>query len=34
MTALTKLTLSEAREGLRKKQFSATELTQAFLQAI
>ena len=34
MTELTNLTLSEAREGLRKKQFSATELTQAFLQAI
>ena len=34
MTDLTKLTLAEAREGLRKKQFSATELTQAFLDAI
>jgi aspartyl-tRNA(Asn)/glutamyl-tRNA(Gln) amidotransferase subunit A len=34
VTDLTKLTLSEAREGLRKKQFSATELTQAFLAAI
>ena len=34
MTELTKLTLAQAREGLRKKEFSATELTQAFLQAI
>ena len=34
MTELTKLTLAEARDGLRKKKFSATELTQAFLQAI
>ena len=34
MTDLTKLTLAEAREGLAKKQFSATELTQAFLDAI
>jgi aspartyl-tRNA(Asn)/glutamyl-tRNA(Gln) amidotransferase subunit A len=31
---LTKLTLAEARDGLGKKQFSATELTQAFLDAI
>jgi aspartyl-tRNA(Asn)/glutamyl-tRNA(Gln) amidotransferase subunit A len=31
---LTKLTLTEAREGLRQKQFSSTELTQAFLDAI
>jgi aspartyl-tRNA(Asn)/glutamyl-tRNA(Gln) amidotransferase subunit A len=31
---LTRLTLSEAREGLRGKKFSATELTQAFLDAI
>ena len=34
MTELTKLTLSEAREGLRKKQFTATELTSAHLDAI
>ena len=34
VTDLTKLTLAEAREGLRRKQFSATELTQAFLDAI
>jgi aspartyl-tRNA(Asn)/glutamyl-tRNA(Gln) amidotransferase subunit A len=34
VTELTKLTLAQAREGLRKKEFSATELTQAFLQAI
>ncbi len=34
MTELNKLTITEAREGLRKKQFSATELTQAFLAAI
>jgi len=31
---LTRLTLAQARQGLRKKEFSATELTQAFLQAI
>ena len=34
MTDLTKLTLAGAREGLRQKQFSATELAQAFLAAI
>ena len=34
MTDLTKLTLAEARDGLAKKQFSSTELTQAFLDAI
>jgi aspartyl-tRNA(Asn)/glutamyl-tRNA(Gln) amidotransferase subunit A len=34
MTDLTKLTLAEARDGLRAKQFSAVELTQAFLAAI
>ena len=34
MTDLTKLTLTDAREGLRKKQFSSVELTQAFLAAI
>lgn len=34
MTELNKLTIAEAREGLRKKQFSATELTESFLAAI
>ncbi len=34
MTDLTKLTLAGAREGLREKQFSSVELTQAFLAAI
>ena len=34
MTDLTKLTLAGAREGLRKKQFSSVELTQAFLAAV
>ncbi len=34
MTELTALTLSEARERLRKKDISATELTQAHLDAI
>ena len=34
MTDLTKLTLAEAREGLKSKSFSAKELTQAFLAAI
>ncbi|MDX2155853.1 MAG: Asp-tRNA(Asn)/Glu-tRNA(Gln) amidotransferase subunit GatA [Hyphomicrobiaceae bacterium] len=34
MTDLTKLTLAEARDGLRAKTFSAVELTQAFLAAI
>jgi aspartyl-tRNA(Asn)/glutamyl-tRNA(Gln) amidotransferase subunit A len=34
VTDLTKLTLAEARAGLAKKQFSSTELTQAFLDAI
>lgn len=34
MTDLNKLTLAAARDGLRKKDFSATELTQAFLDAI
>ena len=34
MTDLTKLTLAEARDGLRKKEFTATELTNAFLKAI
>jgi aspartyl-tRNA(Asn)/glutamyl-tRNA(Gln) amidotransferase subunit A len=31
---LTKLTLVEARDGLRAKRFSATELAQAFLDAV
>ena len=34
MAELTKLTLAEARDGLRSKQFSATELARAFLDAI
>ena len=34
MNDLTKLTLTEARDGLSKKQFSATELTKAFLSGI
>jgi aspartyl-tRNA(Asn)/glutamyl-tRNA(Gln) amidotransferase subunit A len=34
VTDLNRLTLAEARDGLRKKQFSATELTQACLAAI
>ncbi|KAB2911357.1 MAG: Asp-tRNA(Asn)/Glu-tRNA(Gln) amidotransferase subunit GatA [Hyphomicrobiaceae bacterium] len=34
MTELIKLTLAEAREGLRQKRFSATELARAFLDAI
>ncbi|MCK5548957.1 MAG: Asp-tRNA(Asn)/Glu-tRNA(Gln) amidotransferase subunit GatA, partial [Hyphomicrobiaceae bacterium] len=34
MTELNKLTIAEAREGLRKKQFSAIELTESFLAAI
>ena len=34
MTDLTTLTLAEAREGLRKKAFKATEITEAFLKAI
>jgi len=34
VTELNKLTIAEAREGLRKKQFSATELTESFLAAI
>ena len=34
MTELTRLTLAEARDGLRAKQFSSTEITQAFLSAI
>ncbi|MEZ5844469.1 MAG: Asp-tRNA(Asn)/Glu-tRNA(Gln) amidotransferase subunit GatA [Hyphomicrobiaceae bacterium] len=34
MTDLTRLTLAEARDGLRAKEFSATELTKAFVAAI
>jgi aspartyl-tRNA(Asn)/glutamyl-tRNA(Gln) amidotransferase subunit A len=34
LTDLTTLTLAEARDGLRKKAFTATELTHAFLAAI
>ncbi len=34
MTDLTKLTLSQARDGLAKKSFTATELTKAHLAAI
>jgi aspartyl-tRNA(Asn)/glutamyl-tRNA(Gln) amidotransferase subunit A len=34
VTDLTTLTLAEARDGLLKKQFSAVELTQAFLAAV
>ena len=34
VTDLTKLTLTEARDGLAKKQFKATELTDAFIKAI
>ena len=34
MNDLTKLTLSEARDGLAEKDFSATELAQAHLDAI
>ncbi len=34
MTDLTKLTLSQARDGLAKKSFSATELTNAFIDRI
>jgi len=34
MTDLTKLTLAQARAGLQRREFSATELTRAFLAAI
>ncbi|MCG8447485.1 MAG: Asp-tRNA(Asn)/Glu-tRNA(Gln) amidotransferase subunit GatA [Hyphomicrobiales bacterium] len=34
MTELTKLTLAEARDGLKAKDFSALELTDAYLSAI
>ena len=34
MTDLTKLTLSDARDGLKARKFSAVELTTAFVAAI
>lgn len=34
MSDLTRLTLADARAGLRKKEFSATELTTAFVKAV
>ena len=34
MTSLTSLTIAAAREGLKKKQFSALELTEAYLAAM
>jgi aspartyl-tRNA(Asn)/glutamyl-tRNA(Gln) amidotransferase subunit A len=34
LTDLTTLTLTEARDGLKKKSFTATELTEAFIRAI
>jgi len=34
MTALTDLTITRAREGLRKKEFSARELAQAHIAAV
>ena len=34
MTDLTSLTIAAARDGLRKKQFSALELTDAYLAAM
>ena len=34
MTSLTSLTISAAREGLKSKQFSAVELTDAYISAI
>ena len=34
MSALTSLTIAEAREGLRKKEFSAIELTEAYIAVI
>ena len=34
MTDLTKLTLADARDGLKAKKFSSTELTKAFIGAI
>ena len=32
MTDLTKLTISEAKDGLAKKEFTAVELTEAYLK--
>ena len=34
MAELTRLSLAEARDGLRKKDFSATELVSAHLNAM
>lgn len=34
MTKLTELTLTEAKEGLANKEFSATDLTQAFIKTV
>ncbi len=34
MTSLTALTIAAAREGLRKKEFSAVELTEAYIAAV
>ncbi|MEO1116016.1 MAG: Asp-tRNA(Asn)/Glu-tRNA(Gln) amidotransferase subunit GatA, partial [Pseudomonadota bacterium] len=34
MTDLTKLTIAEAREGLKNKDYSSLELTDAFLSNI
>ncbi|MEP7174767.1 MAG: Asp-tRNA(Asn)/Glu-tRNA(Gln) amidotransferase subunit GatA, partial [Aestuariivirga sp.] len=34
MNDLTSLTIATAREGLRKKEFSAVELTEAYIAAI
>ena len=34
MTDLTKLTLADARNGLKEKKFSSTELTKAYIQSV
>ena len=34
MSDLTKLTVAEARDGLRKKEFSAVELTKAYISKV
>ena len=34
MTDITKLTIAETLDGLKNKQFSATDLTKAYLQAM
>ncbi len=34
MTELTALSLAQARDALRKREFSATELTEAYLSAV